>query len=655
MTTDEITDESRDSYDQWHARHEVDAEADSPWHQMIKARLNVERDLAGTQCPWRSAAAAADSRCGWPFSPVAQRNVVACDFSPAAVQMASDHAAAHGISGIRWEVADIQKLEQFQDAEFDTVTSTETIEHVIDPPLAVRQLARVLKPGGRLFLTTPNYFSTIGLYRLYCVVRGKTFDECGQPICHWTQDLADKTLGSRSWAESTRNDILRSFPPLPGPHVDPIALGGMAASDHEVVRLPFVVGVRETERLNRPNCTALAMTTRWAVITGEYPPDKGGVADYTAQVAHGLAAAGDRVTIYAPRNASRGDSVADDGLAVHPCRPLRSARDSRRSTANWLEHRPDRILVQYAPHSFGLRGMNVPLAAWIATRAGRVAPLWIMFHEVAFPFRWRPKHLLLHFAQRLMARLSAGAADRIFVSIPEWEKILRDYCPRVRPAEWLPIPCTVDDAADPEAIAAARARHLVGTRLVGHFGTFGSLIADLLEPSCAMVLERDPSISLLLLGRGSTEFRERFARDHPALASRVSAAGELNADAVAAHLRACDVLLQPYSDGLSTRRTTIMAGLANGCIVISNLGQLSEPDWAAADCVRLAPLPDVEALAAAVRAELDRLPEERAETGRRAATSLPGAIQPELDAGELGSGSASARSAVRRRTVVARQ
>ena len=41
------------------------------------------------------------------------------------------------------------------------------------------------------------------------------------------------------------------------------------------------------------------MTTRWAILTGEYPPQFGGVSDYTRNVATGLVAAGDVVTVYA--------------------------------------------------------------------------------------------------------------------------------------------------------------------------------------------------------------------------------------------------------------------------------------------------------------------------------------------------------------------
>ena len=44
----------------------------------------------------------------------------------------------------------------FADGTFDVVISSEVIEHVPEPHLAVRELVRVLKPGGVLALTTPN-------------------------------------------------------------------------------------------------------------------------------------------------------------------------------------------------------------------------------------------------------------------------------------------------------------------------------------------------------------------------------------------------------------------------------------------------------------------------------------------------------------------
>jgi 2-polyprenyl-3-methyl-5-hydroxy-6-metoxy-1,4-benzoquinol methylase len=44
------------------------------------------------------------------------------------------------------------------DNSFDTVTSTEVLEHVPDPLRALREMNRVLKPGGYLILATPMYW-----------------------------------------------------------------------------------------------------------------------------------------------------------------------------------------------------------------------------------------------------------------------------------------------------------------------------------------------------------------------------------------------------------------------------------------------------------------------------------------------------------------
>jgi SAM-dependent methyltransferase len=44
----------------------------------------------------------------------------------------------------------------FSDATFDVVWCTEVIEHVKDPSFTLAEIRRILKPGGSLFMTTPN-------------------------------------------------------------------------------------------------------------------------------------------------------------------------------------------------------------------------------------------------------------------------------------------------------------------------------------------------------------------------------------------------------------------------------------------------------------------------------------------------------------------
>jgi 2-polyprenyl-3-methyl-5-hydroxy-6-metoxy-1,4-benzoquinol methylase len=141
--------------------------------------------------------------------------IVAADFSSLAVDKGRRHAKQAGLSKIRWDVRSIEDIGG-PDNDFDTVISFETIEHVPNPPQAVSELARVLKPGGRLYLTTPNYLSTIGLYRGYCYLRKKKFDEGGQPICQVTMLPKTKAWVSRAGLKIIEATSCGQYLPFPG-------------------------------------------------------------------------------------------------------------------------------------------------------------------------------------------------------------------------------------------------------------------------------------------------------------------------------------------------------------------------------------------------------------------------------------------------------
>jgi glycosyltransferase involved in cell wall biosynthesis len=357
----------------------------------------------------------------------------------------------------------------------------------------------------------------------------------------------------------------------------------------------------------------------WAILTGEYPPQPGGVSDYTRQVARGLAEAGDEVHVWttpSPQAPPR-----DPGVEVHRL-PGRFGPGSLVCLQRGLRRLrgPVRLLVQYVPHAFGWKAMNLPFCWWLG--AQRRAAVWVMFHEVATPVdSSQPlRHRLLGRVTRLMAAAVVRAADRLFVSIPAWERMLRPLAPRSAPAvNWLPVPSNVVAAPAPEAAARIRARLTPdpAASVIGHFGTYGSLITPLLKSALPPLLERDARRVALLLGRNGDKFASEMERDYPHLRGRLVAPGGLPEAETAAHLAACDLLLQPYPDGVSSRRGSFMAGLAAGLPVVTTEGWLSEPLWRETGAVSLAPIDAPEALVSATE-DLLAHPARRAELAARA-------------------------------------
>jgi SAM-dependent methyltransferase len=53
-------------------------------------------------------------------------------------------------------IADIQSMPGIEDSSFDTVLCTQVLEHVPRPWEALREMARVLRPGGKLILSVPH-------------------------------------------------------------------------------------------------------------------------------------------------------------------------------------------------------------------------------------------------------------------------------------------------------------------------------------------------------------------------------------------------------------------------------------------------------------------------------------------------------------------
>src|SRR5688572_10046113 len=162
----------RGSYDEWHRALGAADALDTPWHRMVRQAIDVQRDLAqrkvleiacgrGDFAAWCAALSTPPAR------------LIAADFSSVAVEAARRRVRRAGVSFCQ---GDAERM-PFASGAFDTVICCETLEHLGAPRSALGELARVLRPGGRLYLTTPNYLGLTGAYRGYLRLTRRRYSE----------------------------------------------------------------------------------------------------------------------------------------------------------------------------------------------------------------------------------------------------------------------------------------------------------------------------------------------------------------------------------------------------------------------------------------------------------------------------------------------
>jgi len=317
------------------------------------------------------------------------------------------------------------------------------------------------------------------------------------------------------------------------------------------------------------------------LLAPEYPPALGGIAGYVAQVASGLAARGDDVEVWAPRPA-KSDAVPA-GVTLHEIEPGFDRR-ARAAIEASVRARPRAVtLVEYVPRMLGPAAV-----AWLSRLPGET---WVMFHEVAYPFERGQalKHRVRALETHALAFAVKRRADRVLVSTPGCERALELLGGRSKPATWLPIPSNLptslpafDRKPFVESLGFESARPLVG-----HFSSFGDRVAAMLERALTELFARDPDVQVLLVGAGSSEFVQRFVRARPGIDARLRALGRVDEVRAAEAVVACDVLLYPFPDGVSTRRTSVMAALALGKAVVTNHGDNTEGLFERERCVAL--------------------------------------------------------------------
>ncbi len=102
----------------------------------------------------------------------------------------------------------------FDDGQFDVVTAIETIEHIDDLRAGLAEIWRVLRPGGRLFITCPNRLYPLETHAVR--IGNRSIAGSRLPFLPWIPRLHSRLSEARTFTPRSLRSVLRSAGFHPG-------------------------------------------------------------------------------------------------------------------------------------------------------------------------------------------------------------------------------------------------------------------------------------------------------------------------------------------------------------------------------------------------------------------------------------------------------
>jgi glycosyltransferase involved in cell wall biosynthesis len=243
------------------------------------------------------------------------------------------------------------------------------------------------------------------------------------------------------------------------------------------------------------------------------------------------------------------------------------------------------------------------------------------FHEMYIPFGRSLKRNLGALWQRAAAVSMASGSHAISVTASEWERRLKGIGIRKR-IRVIPVGSNIPQATINELDRARVRKELLG-------GSNGLLVAGLgamHDRDVPAVLyglqqmQREWPTKLFWIGGGSLDQQSlvsinQAVQDNGLDNNDVEWTGVLPHPEVSRLLSACDVVILPFVDGVSTRRTTAMTALQHGLPLLTTRSARLEPFFSHGHNSYLIPAGDKQALASAM-VELGGNPKLRARLAR---------------------------------------
>jgi glycosyltransferase involved in cell wall biosynthesis len=319
------------------------------------------------------------------------------------------------------------------------------------------------------------------------------------------------------------------------------------------------------------------------LVTGEYPPTTGGLADYSALLKQHLEAAGVRVAVLtaesagvspAHRGAAKTGADETPALSDSLCPDTRQVRSWAIGAAReWATQVADAdvVHVQYQTAAFGM-SPAVNLFPALLRFVGIRAPIVTTFHDLRAPYLFRGARWLRPLANHFLM----GASDACIFTDPG--DLARAH-PRNR-AVWIPIGSNLRPSG-PTDRAAERSRLGIASEevAIAHFGFANvSKGIDVLLRAAHRLVRAGVELKLLFVGdelgardptNVATAASLRSLASTLALEERIIRTGALLPAEVSSVLAAADVAALPFIDGASLRRGSLLACLAHGVPVVT--------------------------------------------------------------------------------------
>jgi glycosyltransferase involved in cell wall biosynthesis len=339
-----------------------------------------------------------------------------------------------------------------------------------------------------------------------------------------------------------------------------------------------------------------------AILCPDFPPDRSALADHTAALATHLAEhAG--VAVITSRRDSHDETR--DGVRVMRCVSPWNLSGMNRAEHVLFQFQPDWLIVQYVPHIYGRAGINLALPFMLWRWRLQDHRILLLLHELYLPWSLKPKRLIAGMIQRFMLTLCVAAARRVGVSTQVWQRKLQRLFPFWQSHfHHLPSPSNIPVTVVTETEKAATRKQLglaPDGFVIGLFGTLhDSKLMSYVFDSLAALQSRGQRAQLLYIGPSSEELLHSLNGVGQVMSEQVVCTGYADATLVSRYLSVIDVLLLPLVDGVSSRRSSLMAALSHRLSVVTTSGPGTDPLISESAALALSPVADKQAFLANV-------------------------------------------------------